>query len=187
MNETAQRPRAVLFDRDGTLIVDVPYNGDPTLVEPMPTAREALQALREADIPIGIVSNQSGIARGLLTRQQVQAVNTRVEEILGPFATWHFCPHGEADGCRCRKPQPGLVEAAAAELGVPLADVALIGDIGSDMGAALAAGARGVLVPTAVTRAEEIDRAPATAPTLAAAVSLLLSLPDSDRARTDSP
>jgi HAD superfamily hydrolase (TIGR01662 family) len=68
----------VLFDRDGTLIVDVPYNGDPARVVPMPGARAALDRLRAAGVRVGVVSNQSGIARGLLTRAQVEAVNARM-------------------------------------------------------------------------------------------------------------
>jgi len=70
--------RAVLFDRDGTLIRDVPYNGDPNLVEPMPHARDVLQTLRSMGIAVGVVSNQSGIGRGILTTEQVAAVNLRV-------------------------------------------------------------------------------------------------------------
>jgi D-glycero-D-manno-heptose 1,7-bisphosphate phosphatase len=170
-------PSAVLFDRDGTLVVDVPYNSDPTLVEPMPTAVAAVRALRSAGMPLGVVSNQSGVARGLITPAQLRAVNARVDEIFGPFDTWQICPHGPEDDCPCRKPRPGLVLAAARALAVPPAEVVVIGDIGADMGAAAAAGARGVLVPTAVTRAEEILQAPATAATLVDAVSMVLGLP----------
>jgi len=166
----------VLFDRDGTLIVDVPYNGDPALVRPMPTAVEAVRAVRAAGLGVGVVSNQSGIARGLVTAEQVAAVNARVDEVFGSFDTWQCCPHGPDDGCGCRKPQPGLVLAAAADLGVDASDVVVIGDIGADLGAAAAAGARGVLVPTPVTRVEEVDHAPLTATTLAEAVALALDL-----------
>jgi histidinol-phosphate phosphatase family protein len=165
----------VLFDRDGTLVVDVPYNTDPDLVEPMPTATAAVAALRAAGVKVGVVSNQSGVARGLITPAQLGAVNARVEEIFGPFDTWQVCPHGPDDGCPCRKPQPGLVLAGAAALGVDPVDVVVVGDIGSDMGAAAAAGARAVLVPTAVTRTEEVQRAPATAATLAEAVASILA------------
>jgi HAD superfamily hydrolase (TIGR01662 family) len=66
---------AVLFDRDGTLVVDVPYNGDATLVEPVPGAREALDRLRSAGLRIGVVTNQSGIARGLFSGDQMDAVH----------------------------------------------------------------------------------------------------------------
>jgi histidinol-phosphate phosphatase family protein len=165
----------VLFDRDGTLVVDVPYNHDPALVEPMPTALAAVRALRAAGVPVGVVSNQSGVARGLITPTQLAAVNARVDELFGPFDTWQVCPHGTADGCACRKPRPGLVLAAAAALGVAAADVVVVGDIGSDMGAAAAAGARGILVPTAVTHPDEVRSAPQTAATLAAAVTAILA------------
>jgi histidinol-phosphate phosphatase family protein len=167
----------VLFDRDGTLVVDVPYNADPALVEPMPTAVEAVRALRSAGMPLGVVSNQSGVARGLITPAQLHAVNARVEEIFGQFDTWQVCPHGPEDDCPCRKPRPGMVLAAAYALGVPASEVVVIGDIGADMAAAAAAGARGVLVPTAVTRPEEIRQAKATAATLVDAVSMVLGLP----------
>ncbi|MBW3602641.1 MAG: HAD family hydrolase, partial [Actinobacteria bacterium] len=164
----------VLLDRDGTLVEDVPYNGDPAQVRPMPGAREALDRLRAAGVPTGVVSNQSGIARHLLTAEQVDAVNRRVEELLGPLGPWVYCPHGPADGCACRKPAPGLVVEAAQRLGVPVERVAVIGDIGADIDAARAVGARGVLVPTPVTRPEEVDAAPEVAPDLPSAVALLL-------------
>jgi HAD superfamily hydrolase (TIGR01662 family) len=168
-------PAAVLFDRDGTLVVDVPYCADPAQVTPVPTARAALALLRAAGIRVGVVSNQSGIARGLLSREQVEAVNRRVEALLGPFHVWQVCPHGPDDGCACRKPAPGMVLAAASELGVAPRDVAVVGDIGADVGAARAAGARSVLVPTAVTMPAEVDAAPVVRPDLLAAVRHLLS------------
>ncbi len=168
------RPSAVLLDRDGTLVVDVPYNGDPDRVVLVDGAREALDRLRAAGVPTAVVSNQSGVARGLLTRAQVDAVNARLVELVGPLGTFHVCEHGPEDGCACRKPAPGLVLEAAAALGVAPERCAVIGDIGADVGAALAAGARPVLVPTAVTRPEEVAAAPEVVPDLAAAVDLLL-------------
>ncbi|MET9230062.1 HAD family hydrolase [Lentzea sp. NPDC003310] len=165
---------AVLFDRDGTLIEDVPYNGDPARVTPMPGAREALRTLRARGLRTGVVSNQSGIGRGLLTRSQVRAVNARVEELLGRFGTWQICPHRPDEGCVCRKPAPGLVLDACEALGVEPARVVVVGDIGADVGAAEAAGATAVLVPTAVTRREEVVAAARTAPNLAAAIELIL-------------
>ncbi|MEU7723025.1 D-glycero-alpha-D-manno-heptose-1,7-bisphosphate 7-phosphatase [Streptomyces tibetensis] len=168
------RPAAVLFDRDGTLVADVPYNGDPSRVTLMPGAREAVDAVRAAGVPVGVVTNQSGVARGLLTRRDVEAVRLRVEELLGPFAVWAVCPHGPGEGCACRKPAPGLILAACRRLAVPPERTAVIGDIGADMEAARAAGARGVLVPTAVTRADETATADDTAPDLPSAVRLVL-------------
>ena len=167
---------AVLFDRDGTLVRDVPYNGDPALVDPVPGALAALARLRAAGIPVGVVTNQSGIGRGRVSRNQVDRVNDRVEELLGPFDTWQLCPHAPADGCGCRKPEPGLVLAAASALGVSASRCVVIGDVGADVAAARAAGAGAVLVPTPVTRPEEVRSAPAVAADLPSAVELALAI-----------
>ncbi len=165
---------AVLFDRDGTLVEDVPYNGDPGRVVPMPGAREALDRLRAAGVPLAVVSNQSGVARGLVTVDQVEAVNRRVEELLGPVGPRFVCAHGPDDGCSCRKPEAGLVLRAAEALGVEPARCAVVGDIGADVDAARAAGARAVLVPTERTRHDEIEAASEVASNLGSAVDLLI-------------
>ncbi|WP_433651773.1 HAD-IIIA family hydrolase [Micromonospora zamorensis] len=165
---------AVLLDRDGTLIEDVPYNGDPEKVRPVPGARAALDRLRAAGLRLAVVTNQSGLARGYFTGEQMRAVHARVEELLGRFDAWLVCPHDDEDGCGCRKPAPGLVYAAARELGTTASRCVLVGDIGRDVGAALAAGAAGVLVPTPVTRPEEIAAAGWVATDLPAAVDEIL-------------
>jgi histidinol-phosphate phosphatase family protein len=169
-----ERPEAVLLDRDGTLVVDIPFNGDPDRVEPTPGARAALARLRAAGIPMAVVTNQSAIGRGLVTREAVASVNRRVEELLGPVGPWFVCPHVPGEGCDCRKPSPGLVYRAAHTLGVPPNRCAVVGDVGADMEAAAAAGARGILVPTERTRPEEVAGAREVAPNLQAAVDLLL-------------
>ncbi|MEV6805557.1 HAD-IIIA family hydrolase [Streptomyces sp. NPDC051132] len=150
--------RAVLFDRDGTLVADVPYNGDPDRVRLLPGAGEAVAFARSQGLATGVVSNQSGIGRGLLTVEQVLRVNARADALLGGLDTWVFCPHAPDAGCPCRKPRPGLVRAAAARLGVPPAACLVIGDIAADVLAARAAGARGVLVPNAATAPAETAR-----------------------------
>ncbi len=165
----------MLFDRDGTLITNVPYLADPDGVRPVVGARRTLRSLRRRGVPVGVVSNQSGVARGLISLDALARVNARVDHLLGPFDTWQVCPHGADDACGCRKPAPGMVEAAARELGVRPSQCVLIGDIGADVDAALAAGARAVLVPNAATRLAEIDRASVlatVAPTLGDAVRL---------------
>jgi D-glycero-D-manno-heptose 1,7-bisphosphate phosphatase len=177
MQRLRTRPDAVLLDRDGTLVVDVPYNGDPGRVEPMPGARAAVDRLRAASIPIAVISNQSGIGRGLVTRAEVEAVNRRIEELLGPLRPWAICPHRPDEGCACRKPEPGLIFQAARALGVAPDRCAVIGDVGSDVGAALAAGARPVLVPTPQTPREHVETAPEVVHDLAGAVALLLGDP----------
>ncbi|MFF5533817.1 D-glycero-alpha-D-manno-heptose-1,7-bisphosphate 7-phosphatase [Streptomyces cinerochromogenes] len=152
------RLSAVLFDRDGTLVADVPYNGDPDRVRLLPGAAAAVALARAHGLATGVVSNQSGIGRGLLTTDQVHRVNERADELLGGLDAWLFCPHAPDTGCACRKPRPGLVRMAAARLGVPPAECLVIGDIAADVLAARAAGARGVLVPNAATAPEEVRR-----------------------------
>ncbi|MFF9208291.1 MULTISPECIES: D-glycero-alpha-D-manno-heptose-1,7-bisphosphate 7-phosphatase [unclassified Streptomyces] len=169
--------RAVLFDRDGTLVEDVPYNGDPDRVRPMPDAREAVALLRAHGVRTGVVTNQSGVARGLITEADVRRVNERVDELLGPFDVFAYCPHGPDDGCPCRKPQPGMVLWAARQLSTPPGRLAVVGDIGADVEAARRAGAHGVLVPTPVTRPEETASADHVAKDLVTAVRALLDGP----------
>jgi HAD superfamily hydrolase (TIGR01662 family) len=167
-------PIAVLFDRDGTLVHDVPYNTDPAAVHPVEGAREALDRLRAAGVRVGVVTNQSGVGRGLITAEQLARVNARIEELLGPFDVWQICPHGPGTDCPCRKPRPGMVLAALARMGAPPHRSAVVGDIGADVAAALSAGARPVLVPTPHTLREELAAAPEVLPDLAAAVDALL-------------
>ncbi|MBN3929762.1 HAD-IIIA family hydrolase [Streptomyces verrucosisporus] len=169
--------RAVLLDRDGTLVEDVPYNGDPDLVRPMPGAAEAMALLRSRGVPAAVVTNQSGIARGLIGWDDMGRVHARIDELLGPFHAWAVCPHGPDDGCACRKPAPALLLDSARRLGAAPAECVVIGDIGSDVEAARAAGARAILVPTPVTLAEEVREAPAVAPDLLTAVRAALDGP----------
>jgi HAD superfamily hydrolase (TIGR01662 family) len=168
-------PDLVLFDRDGTLVHDFPYNGDPDWVRPVAGARAALDRLRARGVRVGVVSNQSGVARGLITTEQVAACNARLDELLGPFDTVQICPHGPDDGCACRKPAPGMVKAACAELDVDPVRCVVVGDIGADVEAATAAGAVGILVPTPVTRRPEVAAAPRRAATLTEAVDAVLA------------
>lgn len=149
--------RAALFDRDGTIVVDVPYNGDPAKVEPMPGARAALDRLRTAGLPVAVVSNQSGIGRGLVTRERVDAVNHRVEELLGPFVGFFLCPHAPADDCECRKPKPKLLLDAACALGVDPEQCAYVGDKDSDVQAARNAGAMPIKIDGTHTLADAVD------------------------------
>jgi D-glycero-D-manno-heptose 1,7-bisphosphate phosphatase len=176
MGSSESQLRAVLFDRDGTLVVDVPYNGDPSLVRPMPGAKDVLDAVRRLGLATGVISNQSGLGRGLLDRSQVDRVNAQVEQLLGPFDVWEICPHTAEEACGCRKPAPGMVHSACRKLGLEPSEVALIGDIGSDVEAAEAAGAVGVLVPTPVTLPAEVAGSRLVAADLAAAVRLLLEV-----------
>jgi histidinol-phosphate phosphatase family protein len=170
-------PLAVLLDRDDTLIADGPYLSDPDGVRPLPGAQRALRKLRERGLLLAVVTNQSGVAKGLISDEQLAAVNARVDAVLGPFDTWQVCVHDVDDGCGCRKPQPGMVIAAAEALGVAASRCVLIGDTGGDVEAALSARARAVLVPTRHTLRDEITEArrrAVVAPDLERAVELVL-------------
>jgi len=137
---------AVLLDRDGTIVRDEPYNGDPDLVEALPGAKAALDELRGLGLGVALVSNQSGIARGLITRAAVEAVNARVIELLGPFDVVLFCAHGPEDACACRKPKPGMLLEAMRTMGVDPHECVMVGDKSEDIEAARAAGARALKV-----------------------------------------
>jgi histidinol-phosphate phosphatase family protein len=121
-----------------------------------------------------VVTNQSGVGAGRITEQDVQAVNDRVEELLGPFEVWQVCPHQPDDGCDCRKPAPGMVKTACADLGVDPSRCVVVGDIGGDVEAAQAAGASGILVPTPTTRPDEVAAAEQVSRSLRAAVDAIL-------------
>lgn len=135
--------RALLLDRDGTLITDVGYPRDPALVEPIAGAIEALRELQQT-YKLVIISNQSGIARGIITEAEAKAVHDRVIAVFVAggvtFAGAYYCPHAVDAGCRCRKPAPGLLLDAASELGLDLATSVMIGDKPSDIAAGHAAG-----------------------------------------------
>ncbi|HZE15973.1 MAG TPA: HAD family hydrolase, partial [Mycobacterium sp.] len=171
---STQPAKAVLFDRDGTLVVDRPYNHDADATALMPGARQAISRLRDSGFLVGVVTNQSGIGRGLLTSSQVAAVNERVDALLGGLDVWRVCPHAPEDGCVCRKPQAGLIKEAASRLGVDAGDCVVVGDIGSDIAAAAKAGARSVLVPTSQTKTAEIAAAPTVCRTLLEAVDVII-------------
>ncbi len=181
MNSVGSPVKAVLFDRDGTLVHDVPYNGDPERVRPVDGAREAVALLREHGVRVGVVTNQSGVARGLISDGDVRRVNRRIDDLIGPFDVWAVCPHGPDDGCHCRKPQPGMILWAAGRVCTGPADCVVIGDIGADLEAAERAGAHGILVPNDRTRPQETAAAAHVAPDLLTAVRALLDGPPRGR------
>jgi D-glycero-D-manno-heptose 1,7-bisphosphate phosphatase len=146
---TAVRP-AVFLDRDGTLIDDKGFLGDPAGVALLPTVVEALQLLAQHAYATIVISNQSGIARGLLDDAQVRSVNAEIERQLAGDGVaidgWYWCPHYDA-GCDCRKPEPALLHRAVREHGLTLDGAAMIGDRGSDVELGQRVGIAGIAVP----------------------------------------
>lgn len=158
------RPAAFL-DRDGTLIRDEHYLADPDRIVLIPGAAAAVRRLNEAAIPVVVVTNQSGIARGLVTEAQYEATRARLDALLAAEgaridASYH-CPHHPDFGspCECRKPGRLLYERAAAEHGLRLAASLYAGDRWRDVAPALTLGGTGVLVPSHNTPAADLDRA----------------------------
>ena len=147
----APRP-AVFVDRDGTLIAERHYLCDPDQVELLPGVGEAVRRLNEAGVPVIVVTNQSGVARGYFGMDAVDRVNQRMAELLAAEGARlddvYVCPHQSGDGCNCRKPAPGMVEAAAATWNIALADSFVIGDKPCDVDLGRVAGATAILVRT---------------------------------------
>lgn len=145
---------AVFLDRDGTLIQEAVYLADPEGVVLVPGATAALQRLRDGGFALVVVTNQSGIARGLYRENQYHAVAARLDALLEeagtPVDATLYCPHHGDFGspCTCRKPDVGMHRKAAADLGLSLADSYYVGDKVSDVLPALELGGKGVLVRT---------------------------------------
>jgi histidinol-phosphate phosphatase family protein len=147
-----KRRSAVFLDRDGTLIEEKNYLSDPNQVTLLDGVVDGLKALQELNLPLVIVTNQSGIGRGLFSLQDAEAVNARIEDELAArginIAAWYMCPHTPADGCHCRKPMPGLIEMACNDLGLDPQRSFVVGDKRSDIDLARAVGAEAFLVTT---------------------------------------
>ncbi len=169
--------RAVFLDRDGTLMEEVYYCGDPALVRVFPGVPEALARLKSAGFRTFIVTNQSGIARGLFTENQYHAVQAELLRQLGQGAidASYFCPDPPDAPSTRRKPEPGMVFEAASEYGIDLARSFFIGDKAADIECGRRAGTRTILVLTGYGREHRHLTTPDfVAPDLPAAVSLVL-------------
>ena len=148
------RPRAIFLDRDGTVISEKEYLADPDRVEFVPGAIEAMRLFSDAGYKLVIVSNQSGIARGVYTLADYRAVEARIERLLSEngvaLDAVFFCPHHPdfTGPCECRKPGLGMYREAERKLGIDLASSVYIGDRIKDVEPAIALGGRGILVRT---------------------------------------
>jgi len=158
LGHVVSRP-AVFMDRDGTLTAEVGYVNHPRRLRLLPRAAQAVRRLNEAGIAAVVVTNQAGIARGYFSEEVLQAVHAALVAQLKDEGAHldgiYVCTHHPTEGappyrldCDCRKPRPGLIHRAAADLGLALRRSVLVGDKASDLLAARAAGAAGVLVLT---------------------------------------
>jgi D-glycero-D-manno-heptose 1,7-bisphosphate phosphatase len=149
--------RAVFLDKDGTLVKDVPYNVDPQQVILEEGVTEGLRLLANAGYRLVVVSNQSGVARGYFSEDALQSVFTRLQDLLSEAGVtldgFYYCPHHPEGSqpeyaleCSCRKPRPGLLQAAARDLNINLAGAWMVGDILNDVEAGHRAGCRSILI-----------------------------------------
>ena len=144
--------KVAFLDRDGTIIEDKNFLKIPEEIEFFPGSFEAIKILRKLRYKIVVISNQSGIGRGILTEEMVKKVNDRFMQRLkendASVDALYFCPHHPEDHCRCRKPETGMIEKAVIELSLDLKDAVVIGDHWVDIKLGKNIGAKTVLVLT---------------------------------------
>jgi histidinol-phosphate phosphatase family protein len=145
---------AVFVDRDGTVIEELGYLSDPDKVQLVPNAARSISKLNKMGIPVVVISNQAGVARGLFTAGDLDRVHERVMKLLAAedalVDAAYYCPHHPDYDvqCTCRKPKPGLLLKASEELGIELKQSFMVGDRLIDMQAGKAAGASTVFLRT---------------------------------------
>jgi D-glycero-D-manno-heptose 1,7-bisphosphate phosphatase len=180
---TALRP-ALFLDRDGTINIDTTHVSRPDTVRLIPGAAAAIARVNAAGLPVIVVSNQSGIGRGLFTIEEYEQVRERIDELLSAAGahvlTTYYCPHSPdvAPACECRKPGPGLYRQAGAEHGIDLAKSWYVGDRLRDIQPAKSFGGHGILVPRDTTPGVDVVAARdgfAISTSLGAAVDRILS------------
>lgn len=145
--------KLVILDRDGVINFDSDaYIKNPDEWNAIPGSLEAIAKLNQAGFRVAVATNQSGIARGLFDLDDLEAIHAKMEDAVaalgGELSGIFYCPHGPDDGCTCRKPEPGLLHAIAAELGTDLTGIPFVGDTVKDVQTALTVGAKPVLVRT---------------------------------------
>ncbi len=149
--------KAVFIDKDGTLIIDIPYNVNPALIRFQPGAVEALRELREHGYLLILISNQSGVAHGYFGEDDLQNLKVELQRMLElcgvALDAIYFCPHHPegkvtryAVECACRKPNAGMLLQAAADFKIDLTRSWMIGDILNDVEAGHRAGCRTILI-----------------------------------------
>ena len=142
--------KAVFLDRDGTINIDTGYVGDPDKLVIIEGAREAIKLLKDKGFLVFIVTNQSGVARGYFSVEQMQLVNKKILDELAHKQVCidgiYYCPHHPDEECSCRKPKPLIVNSIAAEFAVELKRSYFVGDKMSDVHTGKNAGCRTVLI-----------------------------------------
>jgi D-glycero-D-manno-heptose 1,7-bisphosphate phosphatase len=168
LRKASERAPAVFLDRDGTLIKDIGYLRFTREVAFYPWSIDAVRALNQAGFPVVVTTNQSGVARGIITEPMIEDVHRHLSMLLDAggarIDAYYYCPH-HPEGtveiyrtpCDCRKPGCGMIERASADLGLDPGRSFVVGDKWIDVGAGRAAGARTILVRTGYGAAEETE------------------------------
>jgi D-glycero-D-manno-heptose 1,7-bisphosphate phosphatase len=162
---------AVFLDRDGTLIEDIGYLRHVRDLALFPWTVDAVRALNQAGLPVVVITNQSGVGRGILTEAVVEQLHRHLSAVLDEggarIDAYYYCPHHPEASvpayrtrCDCRKPGRGMIDRASADLGLDPARSFVVGDKWLDVGAARAVGARGILVRTGYGATEEEEPPP---------------------------
>jgi D-glycero-D-manno-heptose 1,7-bisphosphate phosphatase len=180
MNHPNNKFPAVFLDRDGTLMRDVDYCGDPNDVHALEGASEALRRLSDASYKLVVITNQSGIGRGYFDKQQYQAVERELSRQLGEglIAATYYCPHLPADKCNCRKPSADMVVRAARDQELELGRSFLNGDKRIDNDFGRNNGVRTIQVRTGYGRQTDPSSADFVAENLQEAANLILAEPN---------
>ena len=182
MNGPSAGGRVALLDRDGTIVIDRVYLDNAAGLEFLPGAAEGLRLLHERGYRLVVITNQSGIGRGYFPLERLQEMNARLVEMVeaagARLAGIYYCPHAPEDLCSCRKPEPGLILQAAAELGFDPADAVVIGDKASDIECGRRAGASTVLITAEKALGSKDLIADAAAGDLVAAACAVFTLHD---------
>ena len=149
---------AVFLDRDGTICEEVGYLNHLSRLRIFPWAAPAIRRLNDAGLPVIVVTNQSGVSRGIFPESLVEDAHRQMAQELGAararLDALYYCTHRREDNCDCRKPLPGLLRRAAEEHGLDLARSFVVGDRYADVALAHAVGSRGVLVLSGYGRGE---------------------------------
>jgi D-glycero-D-manno-heptose 1,7-bisphosphate phosphatase len=170
---------AVCLDRDGTIIHDPGYLSDPRRVRVLPGAIEALRLLESENLLLVLISNQSGVGRGMFTHEDLNRVHERLVEVLAggdvTLSGAYYCVHSPWEECSCRKPNPGMLLRAAFDLGLDLSRSYMVGDSLRDVIAGRLAGCRTVLLSPHAHEVSSIDAADAIASDLLAATRWIIA------------
>ncbi|OGF47173.1 MAG: hypothetical protein A2231_09460 [Candidatus Firestonebacteria bacterium RIFOXYA2_FULL_40_8] len=150
----------VFLDRDGTLNIEKEYLSDPSGLELYPDAAKAVKELNSMKLPVLVLTNQSGIGRGMFTLKVLTAIHDKLKKILKIEAgavidALYYCPHLPSDNCNCRKPKLGMIEKAVADTGVNPKISYFIGDKAADIMLGKNAGGKTILVLTGYGRTEK--------------------------------